>query len=78
MPQASKMLNAISEVGGPVVDRKLKLFLASLCHVDVKQCIDIMLQVIVYHYKLSNKKHGRRRLPLLSRGGGNIISDGGT
>jgi len=29
-----------------------------------------MLQMIVYHYKSSNKRHDRRRLPLLSRGGG--------
>ena len=63
---------------GSVADRRLKPFLVSPCHVCVKQCVDIMLQIIVYHYKSSNKKHGRRRLPLLSRRGGNIISGGGT
>ena len=35
-----------------------------------------MRQVIIYHYKLSNKKHDCHRLPLLSQGGENIISGG--
>ena len=68
--QASETLNASSGPGGLVANRRPKPFLVSPCHVCVKQCVNIMLQMIVYHYKSSNKRHDRRRLPLLSRGGG--------
>ena len=46
--QASETLNAISGPGGLVVNRRLKPFLVSPCHVCAIQCVDIMLQVIVY------------------------------
>ena len=72
-----KPSNANSAASGPVVKRTQSFSDITLPCVCKTNALVSVLHGIVYHYKSSNKKHGRRRLPLLPRRGGEIQFGGG-